>query len=91
MQDKKHIAMPEPAGILAHEDGSGFVDCWTKAQMLSYAAQNVAAERERWERLICEALYKIDRLQERAGLDMLSDAVDGKRDAYDEAHECTTD
>jgi hypothetical protein len=43
--------LPAPAGLLAYEDGSGFVDCYTADQMMRFAAEKVAAERERCARL----------------------------------------
>jgi hypothetical protein len=48
--------LPEPAGLLAHEDGSGFVDCYTAEQMRAYRAAGVAQERERCSMLARSAV-----------------------------------
>jgi hypothetical protein len=56
--------LPEPAGLLAHEDGSGFVDCYTAEQMRAYRAEGVAQERERCAenlRKYQELLYAVSR------------------------------
>lgn len=47
--------LPAPAGLLAHEDGSGFVDCYTADQVRSCVAAAVAAERARCARIVREA------------------------------------
>ncbi len=40
--------LPVAAGLLAHEDGSGFVSCYTADQMRAFGRQERASERERW-------------------------------------------
>ncbi len=67
--------LPVAAGLLAHEDGSGFVRCYTAEQMRAYAAEQVAAERDRWAtaaRLAVEATPE----QLPLALDSLRDVLD---------------
>jgi hypothetical protein len=45
----------------------------------AYAAAAVAAERERWEGIVCNALDLYDRLETRRGMEMLADLVAHKR------------
>jgi hypothetical protein len=51
--------LPEPDGLLAHEGGSAFADCYTAEQMRAYRAEGVAQERERCAKL-CESLFDAD-------------------------------
>jgi hypothetical protein len=60
---------------------------WSAASMDAYARQEirrevalaVAAERERWEGIVCNALDLYDRLETRRGMEMLADLVAHKR------------
>lgn len=53
--DKRLPPLPAAAGLLAHEDGSGFVGCYTAVQMRAYAAEAVIAERARCARIVRES------------------------------------
>jgi len=45
--------LPAPCGLLAHEDGSGFEDCWTADKVRAYGEQERAAKRE-WCADLCD-------------------------------------
>jgi hypothetical protein len=51
------------------------------AQLLleAYVAQKVAAESERWARIVCDALDLYDRMETQAAMDMMAELVAAKR------------